>query len=112
MSLDLTPCPMCMVPMHEHSIMRCEPATELELHKIRRARETGKARNPTWYRTPSMPAPFKPQLAWKLPAHVLAAMSKLDIDTWPSNFAPRRYDDPKEYIRAFEAAKRLKGAQS
>ena len=53
---DYVPCAVCGNMYKDHSILRCEPATELELARIRRARETGKVKNPSWYRVPALPA--------------------------------------------------------
>lgn len=55
-----------------------EPS-DLQFHQLRRARETGKVKNPPWYKCPSMPAPFKPQLSQKYPSWCMPARA---LDPW------------------------------
>lgn len=93
--------------------MRCEPATEIELLRIERARATGKVKAPTWYRPAKMPAPIKYDLKQAYPAEVRALFTR-QSDTWLDGFSKQdvrdaklaKITDPIEYVREFE---RLKG---
>lgn len=110
-TLDRCTCRECAA-----SKLRSEPPTELELHRMQRARETGKAKNPAWYKVPAMPKPFAPDYRQYLPPHCRRGPGEVQSDTWMdlgefTCFRKGRSGPPsslKAYIKAYEKAKGLK----
>lgn len=107
----------CSCAIKHHEGLRCWPATELEIHRIQRARETGKAPKPSWYVVPRMPAGFKPDYRQYLPPHCRRGPGEVQSDTWLDMKAYRQgmnrkpylpTDSLLEYIRAYEEQKGLR----
>ncbi len=83
--------------------LRDTPATDLELYRIKRARETGKVKNPTWYKVPKLPEPFKPDFRQFFPAHCRPNPISAPVLTIPQG----EFKTTAEYVAAFEKANSL-----
>ena len=110
---DTQECPVCNVRIKDHTMLRCAPADDLELARIERARLTGKAPKPTWYKVSTLPfgANLDPDLRQAYPAHVRSIFTR-QSDPWfdRSGGSLPSTDNVAEYVREFERMKNLKGA--
>ena len=99
-------CPHCGVELRKHLGLRCYPATDLELHKMRRAREQGKAPKISWYHPPKLPPAFKPDLSQQFPPSVRAMFTRQSDPSLDWTF-PTANDNLADYIREFESLNNL-----
>jgi len=103
---DYKECAICGKRYKDHSLVRCEPATELELRRIRRARETGKCKNPSWYKVPALPKRTKPDLRQKYPSYVMAFFTR-QSDPFLEWKLPEAAESTVQYVREFNRLNNL-----
>ena len=102
---DFKICPICNRANAFHWI-RCEPATDLELQRIQRARETGKAPKPSWYTAPSLPAARVHSIKQKFPGYVLAMFTKQSNPGLEREF-PNGAKNAKAYVKLYDRMNHL-----
>lgn len=107
----------CGCAVKHHEGLRCWPATELEIHRMQRARETGKSKPPSWWKRSALPATWQPDFRRYLPIHCRRGPGEVQSDTWLDMKAYRQgmsrkpylpTDSLLEYIRAYEEQKGLR----
>ena len=98
-------CQHCGVELRKHSGFRCYPATALELHKMRRAREQGKAPKISWYHSPKLPPAFEPDMKQAFPAFVRSLFTRQSDPFLEWNLPEA--DNLADYIREFESLNNL-----
>lgn len=82
--------------------------------QLRRARQSGKVKNPAWYKAPRMPEGFKPDYRQHLPYDCKYGPGQRQSDTWLDieavhpRFKLPATDSVRKYVREFEKLKGLK----
>ena len=89
--------------------LTCAPLTDMELHRLERARESGKVKPPSWWRPFKMPTKPAVDLRQKYPPYVLAMFTR-QSDPFLEWNLPDAAESTAQYVREFCELNNLKGA--
>ena len=93
-------CEVCGKMYKDHGMLRCSPASDLELHRIRMARETGKVKNPSWWKRSELPRKAVMDFAQRFPASVRAMFTR-QSDPFLDWKLPDVCENTRQYVAEF-----------